>query len=71
MKTRTNAQMVDLHLLRRRNSMKDARISELEKMLARCVREIETMQAELDCNQSDMLIDKCRSVLNDKIKEIY
>lgn len=71
MKTRTNAQMVDLHLLKKRNAMKDARISELEKMLSRCVREIETMQAELNCNQSDMLIDKCRSVLDDKIKEIY
>lgn len=71
MQTRTNTQMVDLHLLRKRNAMKDARISELEKMLSRCVREIETMQAELNCNQSDMLLDKCTQVLSQKVKEIY
>ena len=71
MQTRTNVQMIDLYLLRKRNKMKSNRISELEKMLSRCMREIETMQAQMNCNQSDMLLDKCRMVLDDKIKEIY
>ena len=71
MKTKSNKEMCDIYLLRKRSAMRDNRISELEKMLSRCVREIETMQAQMNCNQSDMLLNKCRSVLDDKIKEIY
>lgn len=71
MKTKSNKEMCDIYILRKRSAMRDNRISELEKMLSRCVREIETMQAQMNCNHSDMLLAKCRSVMNDKIKEIY
>lgn len=71
MKTKSNKEMCDIYVLRKRSAMRDSRISELEKMLSRCMREIETMQAQMNCNQSDMLLDKCRAVLDDKIKEIY
>jgi predicted RNase H-like nuclease (RuvC/YqgF family) len=71
MKTRTNVQMVDLYVLRKRVSMRDDRIKELEKLLNRTVREIETLQAQLGCNQSDGLMERCREALNTPMKEIY
>jgi hypothetical protein len=71
MKTRSNVEMCDLYLLRKRNAMKADRISELEKMLGRCIREIETMQAQLNDKQSEMLLSKCRNVLDNKVKELY
>lgn len=71
MKTRDNKQMCDIYLLRKRVSMRDERIKELEKLLNRTTREIETLQAQLGCNQSDGLIDRCKEVLNTPMKEIY
>ena len=71
MKTRDNKQMCDIYLLRKRVSMRDDRIKELEKLLNRTMREIETLQAQLDCNQSDMLLSKCDEVLNTTMKEVY
>ena len=69
--SRSNKEMCDIYLLRKRVSMRDERIKELEKLLNRTMREIGTLQAQLDCNQSDMLLSKCDEVLNAKIKEIY
>ena len=69
--SRSNKEMCDIYLLRKRVSMRDDRIKELEKLLNRTMREIETLQAQLGCNQSDMLLGKCSEVLNTKIKEIY
>ena len=68
---RSNKEMCDIYLLRKRASMSNDRVKELEKLLNRTMREIETLQAQLGCNQSDMLLGKCAEVLNTKIKEIY
>ena len=70
-KTRDNVEMCKIYVLRRNNAAKDNRIFELEKMLARCMREIETMQAQLGDSQSDMLLQKCVMVMENKVKEIY
>ncbi len=70
-KTKDNAQMCKIYVLRRNNEAKDNRIAELEKMLSRCIREIETMQAQLGDNQSDMLLKKCSMVIENKVKVIY
>ena len=69
--SRSNKEMCDIYLLRKRVSMRDERVKELEKLLNRAVREIETLQAQLGCNQSDMLLSKCGEALNTKMKEIY
>ncbi len=70
-KTRENVEMCKIYVLRRNNEAKDNRIFELEKMLARCMREIETMQSQLGDSQSEMLLQKCGMVIENKVKEIY
>lgn len=67
----TNNQMVKIATLTTNNKRKDVRINELEKQLDRCIREIETLQAQLGDNQSDWMLNKARLVLSEKVKISY
>ena len=62
---KTNAEMVEIVTLRRENKSLTERNTELTKMLARAVREIETLQAQLGDVGSRYLLDKIRHVIGE------
>lgn len=63
---KTNAEMCEIVILRRKTRAQDERIKELEKMLSRSLREIKAPSAQYDDNGSEHLISKINSLLEQK-----
>jgi len=68
---KTNAEMCEIVSLRKKNRIRDARVSELEKMLRRAQREIETLQAQYGDSQSDQLLAKIEHTLSTPMEAVY
>jgi TolA-binding protein len=63
--------MAKMATLTTNNRRQTERITDLEKQLDRCTREIETLQAQLGDNQSDWMLERAKSVLAEKVKISY